>query len=176
MGAALRNQNFIQDEIKNGLKLWNACYHSAQNLLPSSLLSKNLKVYRNIILLVVLYGFETWSLTLREERRLKMSENRVLRRIFGPRRVEVTGEWGKLNHEEVSDLYCSPSIFRVFKSRRMRWTGHVARMNYRRGVSRVWVGALRDTDHLEDQGVDVGIIFLNLQEVGCGDMDWIEVS
>ena len=100
MGAALRNQNFIQDEIKNGLKLWNACYHSAQNLLPSNMLSKNLKVYRNIILLVVLYGFETWSLTLREERRLKMFENRVLRRIFGPRRDEVTGEWRKLHHEK----------------------------------------------------------------------------
>ena len=92
----LTNQNFIQEEIKCRLKLGNACYYSVQNLLSSSLLSKTLKikirVYRNIILPVVLYGCETWSLTLREERRLRVFENRVLRRVFGPKRDEVTGE------------------------------------------------------------------------------------
>ena len=79
-----------------------------QNLLSSNLLSKNLKIkiYRTVILFVVLYGCETWSLTFREERRLKAFENRVLRRVFGPKRDEVTGEWRKLHNEELSDLYC----------------------------------------------------------------------
>ena len=94
LGTTLTNQNSIQEEIKRRLKLGNVCYHSVQNLLFSSLLSKNLKIkiYRIIILPVVLYGFETWSLTLREEHRLRVFENRVLRRIFGPRRDGVTGE------------------------------------------------------------------------------------
>ena len=103
-----------------------------QNLLSSSLLSKNLniKIYRTIILSVVLYGCETWSLTLREERRLMVFENRVLRRIFGPRRDEVTGEWRKLHNEELNDLNSSPNIVRVITSRRLRW-GHIARMGER---------------------------------------------
>jgi hypothetical protein len=80
-------------------------------------------MYRTIILPVVLFGCETWSLTLREERRLKVFENRVLGRIFGPKRDEVTGEWRKFNNEELHDLYSSPTIVRVIKSRRMRWAG-----------------------------------------------------
>ena len=76
---------------------------------------------------------------MREERRLRVFENRVLRRVFGPNRVKVTGEWRKLQNEEFSDLYCSPNIFRVIKSRRMRWAGHVARMGERRGAYRVLV-------------------------------------
>ena len=101
-----------------------------QNLLSSSLLSKNLKIkiYRNIILSVVLYGCETWSLILREERRLRVFENRVLRRIFEPKRDEITGKWRKLCNEELSDLYFLPSIVQVVKSRRMICAGHVARM------------------------------------------------
>jgi len=86
--------------------------------LSSRLLSKNLKskIYRTIILPVVLFGCETWSLkTLRDERRLRTFENRVLRRIFGPRRDEVTKEWRKLHNEELNDLYCSPNIVRVIK-------------------------------------------------------------
>jgi len=96
----------------------NACYYSVQNLLSSSLLSKTLKMktYRTLILSVVLYGCETWSLTLREERRLSVCENRMLRRIFGPKRDEVTGRWRKL-HKELNDLYCSPSIVQVINSR-----------------------------------------------------------
>ena len=77
---------------------------------------------------VVLYGCETWSLTLREERGLRVLENRVLRRVFGAKRDEITWEWRKLHYEELHDLYCSPNIARVIKSRRMRWAGHVARM------------------------------------------------
>ena len=75
-----------------------------------------------------MYGCETWSLTLREERRLRVFENKVLRRIFGPRRDEVTRDWRRLHNEEINILYSSPNIVRVIKSRRMRWTGHVARM------------------------------------------------
>ena len=96
-----------------------------------------------IILPVVLNGYETWSLTLREERGLRMSENRVLRRVFGPKRDEVTGEWRKLHNEEIGDLYCSPNIVRVIKSRRIIWAGHVARMGKKRSVYRVLVGKPR---------------------------------
>jgi len=94
LGTTLTNQNSIQEEIKNMLKSGYACYHSVQNLLSSSLLSKNLKIkiYRTIILPVVLYGCETWLLTLREEQRLRVLEKRVLRRIFGPQRDEVIEE------------------------------------------------------------------------------------
>ena len=97
-------------------------------------------INRTIILPVVLYGCETWSLTLRDERRLRVFENRVLRRVFGPKRDEVTGEWRKLHNEELSDLYSLPNIVRVVKSRRMRWAGHVTRMGEGRGVHRVLVG------------------------------------
>jgi hypothetical protein len=107
LGTALRNHNSIQEEIKNILRLGNVCYYSVQNLLSSSLLSKNLKIkiYRTIILLVVLYGCETWLLKLREEGRLRVFENRVLRRIFGPKRNELTGEWRRLYREKLNDLH-----------------------------------------------------------------------
>ena len=123
------------------MKSGNACYHSVQNLLSSSLLSKNLKikVYRTIILPVVLCGCETWSLSLREERKLRVFKNRLLRRIFQPKRDEVTREWRTLHNEELNDLH-SPNIVRVIKSRRMRWDGHVERMVKTRGVYRVLVG------------------------------------
>jgi hypothetical protein len=97
------------------------------------LLSKNLKIkiYKTIILPAVLFVCETWSVTLREEHRLRVFENRVLRRIFGPKRDELTGEWRKLHNEELRDFYSSLSIIRIIKSRRMRWAGHVARMGRR---------------------------------------------
>jgi len=107
LGTTLTNQNSIQEEIKSRLRSGNACYHSVQNRLSSRLLSKNLKIkiYRTIILPVVLCGCEAWSLTLREEGRLRVFKNRVLRRIFGPRRDEVTGDWRRLHNKELNDLY-----------------------------------------------------------------------
>jgi len=112
------------------------------NLLCSSSLSKNLKnkICRTIILPVALCGCETWSFTFIEDRRLSVFENRVPRIIFGSKRDEVTGEWRKLHNEELNDLYCSPNIVRVTKSRRIRWAGHVTRMGRKRGVYRVVVG------------------------------------
>ena len=83
------------------------------------------EIHRTVILPVVLYGCETWSLTLSEERRLRVFEDTVLRGIFGPKRDEVTGEWRKLHNDEQNDLYSSTNIVRVVKSRRMRWAGHV---------------------------------------------------
>jgi hypothetical protein len=89
---------------------------------------------------VVLYGCEAWSLTAREERKLRVSENMVLRRIFGRRRDDVMGEWRRLHNEELNGMYSSTNIVRVIKSRRMRWAGHVARMGEKRGTYMVLVG------------------------------------
>jgi hypothetical protein len=96
-----------------------------------------IKIYRTIILTIVLYGCETSSLTLREERRLRVFENMVLRKKFGPRRDVVAGEWRELQNEELNDLCSSPSIFRVIESRKMRWAGHVGIMGEIRVVYRV---------------------------------------
>jgi hypothetical protein len=135
LGTTLTNQNDIRDEIKSRLNSGNACYHSVQNLSSSRLISKNLKIkiYKTVILPVVLYGCKTWSLTLREEHRLRVFENRVLRKIFGPKREEE-GSWRKLHNDELHDLYSSPNIVGVIKSRRMRWAGYVARMREGRGA------------------------------------------
>ena len=130
-----------------------------------------------VILPVVLYGCETWSLTLREEHRLRVFENRVLRRIFGPKRDGVTGEWRKLHNEELNYLYCSPNIVRVIKSRRMRWAGHMARMEKGRVVHNVLVGKPegkrllgRPRRRWEDN------IKMDLEEVGRGCGDWMELA
>ena len=134
-------------------------------------------IYRTKILLVVLYGCEAWSLTLREERKLRVFENMVLRRIFGLRRNEVTGEWRRLHNEELNDLYSSPITVRLIKSRRMRWPGHVARMGEERGVYRVLVGkpeGKRPLGRPRRRWVDN--IRTDLQEVGCGYMDWIGLA
>jgi hypothetical protein len=107
LGTTLADQNHMHEEIKGRLNLRNACYHSVQSLLSSHLLSRKLKVkmYKTIILPVVLYGCETWSLTLREEHTLRVFEKRVLRRIFGPTRNEVIGEWRKFHNGELHNLY-----------------------------------------------------------------------
>ena len=150
-----------------------------QNLLSSRLLSKNLKIkrYRTVILPVVLYGYETWSLTLRKERKLRVFENMVLRRIFGPRRDEVKGEWRRLHNEELKDMYSSPNIVRVIKSRRMRWAGHMARMGRERRVYRVLVGkpeGRRPLRRSRRRWADN--IRMDLQELGCGYIDWIGLA
>ena len=136
LGTTLTNQISIQEEIKSRSKSGNACYHVVQNLLSSSLLSKNMKIeiYRTRILSIIMYGCETWLLTLWEESWQRVFENRVLRRIFGPKRNEVTGEWRKLHNEKLNDLYSSPHILQAIKSRRMRWAGHVVRMGERRAA------------------------------------------
>jgi len=118
---------------------------------------------------VVLYGCETLSLTLREERRLRVFENRVLRKVFGPKRDEVTREWRELHNEELNDLYSLPSIVRVVKSRRMRWAGNVARMGEDRGVHRVLVEkpeGKRPLDRPRRRWEDN--IKMDLQKVGGG--------
>jgi hypothetical protein len=140
LGTTITNQNLIQEEIKGWLNCGNACYHSVQNLLSSRLLSKNLKIriYKTIILPVVLYGCETSPLTLREEHRLRLfgTEER-----WGDRRLE------KLHNEEFHDLYSSPSMIRIIKSRRMRWAGHVARMGRRGTRTGCWWESQREGDH-----------------------------
>ncbi|KAJ4446909.1 hypothetical protein ANN_13610 [Periplaneta americana] len=141
LGATVTNINDTREEIKRRMNMGNACYYSVEKLSSSSLLSKNLKVriYKTVILPVVLYGCETWTLTLREEQRLRVFENKVLRKIFGAKRDEVTGEWRKLHNAELHALYTSPDIIRNIKSRRLRWAGHVARMGDSRNAYRVQV-------------------------------------
>jgi hypothetical protein len=144
-------------------------------------LSRKLKVkiYKTIILPVVLYGCETWSLPLREEHRLRVFENRVLRRIFGPKRDEVKEEWRKLHNGELQNLYLSPDIIRQIKSRRMRWAGHVARMGEARNVYRVLVGKPKGKRPLErprrrwEDGIK-----MDLGETGWGGggVEWIQVA
>ena len=150
-------------------------------ILTKSLLTTHLEYYYYpkllIILPVVLYGCETWLLTLREECRLRVFENKVFRRVFGPKRDKLTGEWRKLHNEELSDLYSLPSIVRVVRLRRMRWAGHVAHMQEGRGVHRVLVGKPegkrplgRPRRRWEDS------IKMNLQEVGGGCGEWMELA
>jgi len=122
------------------------------------------------------YGCETWSLTLLEESRARVLENGLFRKIFGPKWDEVAREWRKLHNEELNDLYCSPNISQVIKSRIMRWAGQVARMGERRGLYRVWVGrpeVKRPFGRLGRRWESN--IKMDLQDVGCGSMGWIEL-
>jgi hypothetical protein len=177
LGTTPTNQNDFHDEIKSRLNSGNACYYSVQNLLSSRLISKNLKIqiYKTVILPVVLYGCETWSLTLREEHGLRIFQNRVLR-IFGPKREE-DGSWRKLRNGELHSLYSSPNIVRVIKSRGMRWVGHVARMGEGRGVCSVLVvrpegkrplgrSRLRWEDNIK----------MDVRETGIYGANWIQLA
>jgi PAS domain-containing protein len=122
---------------------------------------------------VVLYGCETWSLTLREGRRLRVFENRVLRRIFGPKRDEVIGGWRKLHNEELHGLYSSPSIVRVIKARMMRWAGHVARMGEVRRAYNILVRRPEGRRPLErPRRRWEDNIKMDIREIGFGDVDW----
>ena len=122
-------------------------------------------------------GVETWSLTLREERRLRVFENRVLRKVFGPKRDEVTGEWRKPHNEELNDLYSLPIIVQVIKSRRMRWAGHAARMGEDRGVQKMLVGKPEGKRPLgRPKRRWENNIKMDLQEVGGGRGDWMELA
>jgi hypothetical protein len=115
-----------------------------------------IKIFRTTIFPVVLYGCETWL--PEEERRLRLFEIMVLRRIFGPKKDAVRGEWRRLPNEELYDLYSSPNIVHVIKSRRMRWAGHVACMGEREAYTGFWWGNLSERDHVKDQGVAGRII------------------
>jgi hypothetical protein len=124
-----------------------------------------------------MYGCETWSLTLKEEHRLGVFENRLLRRIFGSKRDEVTGEWRKLHNEELHDFYSSPSIIRVIKARRIRWAGHVARIGEKRDAYRLLVGnpeGKRPLGRPKHRWLDN--IRMDLVEVGWGDVDCISLA
>jgi hypothetical protein len=132
-----------------------------------------IKIYGTVILPVVLYGCETWSFTLGEERRLRIFENRVLRKIFGPKREE-DGSWTQLHNDELHDLYSSPYIVGVIKLRKVRWAGHVARIREGRGVYKVLVGRSegkrplgRPRNKREDN------IMMNLREIGIDGANWI---
>jgi hypothetical protein len=146
------------------------------NPVKDTLKNTKIRVYRGIILPVALYGCETWSLRLREEQRLRVFENRVLRRIFGPKGDEATGDLRRLHNEELNDLYSSPNIIRVIKSRRMRWAGHVARMGAKIGAYRILVGRPegrrplgRPRRRWEDN------IRMDLQAGVCG-IEWTELA
>jgi hypothetical protein len=135
------------------------------------------RIYKTIILPVVLYRCETWSLTVREEHKLRVFENRVLTRIFGPKRDGVTGGWRKLYNEQLHNLYSSPSIIRIIKSRRMRWAGYVARMGEKRNVYRLLVGkpeGRRPLGRPRRRWIDN--IKMDLLEIGLSVVDWIGLA
>jgi hypothetical protein len=181
LGTTLTDQNCMHEEIKSRLNSGNACCSSVHSLLSSRLLSGNVnvKIYKTIILPVVLYGCETWSVTLREEHRLRVFGNRVLRRIFGPKGDEVTGEWRKLHNEELHNINSSPDI-RQIKSRRMRWAWHVARMGEGRNGYRVLVGKPEGKRPLErprrrwEDGIE-----MDLRAIGWGGwsgFNWLRIG
>jgi hypothetical protein len=169
-GTIVTNQIMIQEEIKSRCNLGNTCYHPVQNLLSSRLLSRNIKIriYKTIILLVVLYGGETWSLVIKEEHKL-----RVLRRIFGPKRDEVTGGWRKLHNEELHNLYSSPSIIRMIKSRRMRLAGNGNNRNARR----ILVGKPEGKRPLgRPRRRWMNNTQIDLRDIGWGGMEWVGLA
>ncbi|KAJ4445815.1 hypothetical protein ANN_12500 [Periplaneta americana] len=146
-------------------------------IIQSAVQNLKVRIYKTVILPVLLYGCETWTLTLREEHRLRVFENKVLRKIFGAKRDEVTGEWRKLHNTELHALYSSPDIIRNLKSRRLRWAGHVARMGESRNAYRVLVGRPegkrplgRPRRRWEDN------IKMDLREVGYDDRDWLNLA
>jgi hypothetical protein len=176
LGKTLTDQNWMHEEIKSRINSGNACCHSVQSLLSSRLLSRNLKVkiYKTIILPIVLYGCESWSVTLREEHRLRVFEKRVLRGMFGPKGDELTGQLRKLQNGELHNLYTSPDIMRQFKSRRIRWVGHVVCVGEGRNMYRVLVGnpeGKGPLGRLRHRSEDW--IKMDLREIDRGGIEWI---
>jgi hypothetical protein len=178
LGTTLTNQNDIHDEIKSRLNSGDACYHSVQKRLSSNIIHKKLKtkIYKRVILSVVLHVCGTWSLTLKEEHRLRVFENRVLKRIFGTKREE-DGSWRKLHNDGLHSLYSLPNNIRMINSRRMRWAGHVALMEEGKGVYRVLVGRPEGTRALgtprrrwDDN------IRMDLSEIGIDGANWIRLA
>jgi hypothetical protein len=176
LGTTLISRNDIYDEIKNILNSGNACYYSIQNLLSSRLILKNLKIkiYNTVILPVVLYGYETWSLNLGEEHRLRVFENKVLRKITGPKREEDRS-WKKLHYDELHILYSSPNIVKVIKSRRLGWTYDTHGEG--RVVYSVLVGRLEGKRPLErprrrwEDNIE-----MDLREIGINGASWIRLA
>ena len=152
----------------------NACYYSLEKILLPRLLSKKLKT---IILPVVLYVCETWFLTLREEKRFGLLENKVLKKIFGVKRDEITEEWRKLHNAEIHILNSSPNIITNLKSRRLRWAGHVALMEQSRNSYWVLVAkpvGKRPIERPRRRFKDN--IKIDLRDVGCDARDWIDLA
>ena len=171
-GSNSNKYKWHRGEIKRRINMGNACYYSLEKILSSRLLSKklNVKTYKTIILPVVLYGCETWSLTLRKEHRLRVFENKVLRKIFGANKDEIIGEWRKLHNAELHALYSSPNILGVLNQ-------DVARMEQSRNAYRVLVGKPEGKRPLgwprcrwEDN------IKMDLKEVGCDPGEWIDLA
>jgi hypothetical protein len=177
LGTTVTNQNLFQEEIKRRLNFGNSCYHSVQNHLSSRQLLKYVKVRicKTLILFLVLYGCETWSLTLRKEHKLRVFQNRLLRRIFGPKRNGVTGGWTKLHNVELHDLCSLLSIIRIIKSRRMKWAGHV--MGEKRNVYRLLVGKLEGKRPLgRPRRRCIDNIKMDVLEIVLGGGDWIGLA
>ncbi|KAJ4435878.1 hypothetical protein ANN_18498 [Periplaneta americana] len=175
-----QNTKCLKQQSKHGFKMY--CSDKVMVLMTDDVVKQQQlmycsRIYKTVILPVLLYGCETWTLTLREEHRFRVFENKVLRKIFGAKRDEVTGEWRKLHNTELHALYSSPDIIRNIKSRRLRWAGHVARMGESRNAYRVLVGRPegkrplgRPRRRWEDN------IKMDLREVGYDDRDWINLA
>jgi hypothetical protein len=179
LGTTVTNQNLIHEEIQRRLNSGIACYHSFHKLLSSHLLSRNIKIriYKILILPVALYRCETWYLTLREDHRLRVFEMRVLRRIFEPKRDEVTGGWRKLHNEGLHNLYSLPSIIRMIKSRKMRCIWHEAQMGVKRNAYRLSVGKPKGKRPLgRPTGRWADNITMDLGEIGWDGVDWIDLA
>jgi len=176
LGAYVTSKNEVTEEIKSRLVSGNACFYSVQKLLTSRLISRKLKlkIYRTAILPD---GCESWSTTLADEHKLRVFESKVLRKIYGPKRDEMTGEWRRLHNEEQQGLYDSPDVVKIMKSRRLRWAGHVARMGKKRRLYSILVGRPdgrrplgRPIHRREDN------IRRDLREVGVRDENWLDIA